>query len=373
MQNEALADERIDYDVDEAADCLEDLRAAVDDCDVQDFFDAQGSHVLSIIGNGRPGILGDACDNVTGDQTCEPPAVEGEPCVQNEDCADGLRCDFDAVTGSTVCVGLAGEGEPCDQTSECEAGLQCLQDANFNNVCTVVGQPGSPCFQDADCGLGLICVDDPQSSSNRCAAPSGSGDPCTSATQREPGLDCRISDDGTRNICRGVSAEGQRCEATADCAPNLDCRVDDTGSFNICRVLSGDDEACVNDLDCAAGLTCSNTTFPATCQGPPGPGGACFSDDECGDLVCRFDPTAGQNVCAALADLDDACTTDNDCVLGAHCRDLAGEGTTFVCTDKLDLGAECNDDAECISGVCDSRGDFYTDQIKRDYDVCDGL
>ncbi len=75
QQDESLVEERIEFDVDEAGDCLDDLSEAVADCDAGDFFDAQGTYLLQMLSDGQPGVLGDACDgaidgDVDDDDTC---------------------------------------------------------------------------------------------------------------------------------------------------------------------------------------------------------------------------------------------------------------------------------------------------------------
>ena len=110
QQNESLGEERVTYDADEAVDCLDDLRDAVDECDAGDFFDAQGTYLLQMLDDGQPGLAGDSCDN----------AVEGDV---DED--DTCFADYECKRGSCVV-------EPAEN------------EVNLEGECQGDGEPGSP-------------------------------------------------------------------------------------------------------------------------------------------------------------------------------------------------------------------------------------
>jgi hypothetical protein len=102
-QNEALREERITFDADEAVDCLDDLVDAVDDCDAGDFFDAQGTYLLQMLDDGRPGIPGDFCDNAI-----EGDLDEGDDCFADYECDEGtclVTPGPDEVTAEGECQG----------------------------------------------------------------------------------------------------------------------------------------------------------------------------------------------------------------------------------------------------------------------------
>ncbi len=84
QQNESLVAERVTYDPEEAVECLADLRAAADDCDAAEYFEASGTWLVQLLDNGQPGILGRSCDNV----------IEGEvdtddECFATYECKEG--------------------------------------------------------------------------------------------------------------------------------------------------------------------------------------------------------------------------------------------------------------------------------------------
>jgi hypothetical protein len=89
-QNESLREERVKYDADEAASCLDELHQAVDDCDIKDFFKKDGSYMSTLVSSGQPGIFGGACeDAVKGD------VDDGDTCFAQYECKRGA-CDFSA-------------------------------------------------------------------------------------------------------------------------------------------------------------------------------------------------------------------------------------------------------------------------------------
>lgn len=112
-QAESLREERVEFDPDEAEDCITELRTAVDECDPQAFFEAQGTYLASLIDSGRPGVLGDGCDNVI-----EGVVDEGDECFASYECQKG-QC---LATGPDVtiegeCVGTDTPVNPFDNAN----------------------------------------------------------------------------------------------------------------------------------------------------------------------------------------------------------------------------------------------------------------
>jgi hypothetical protein len=100
QQNVSLAEERITYDGDEAVDCLETMATAVAECNMADFFEAQGTYLAQLLDNGQPGILGDGCDN----------AIEGAV-EENDDCFAQYECESGACVNQSVGDEFTLEGE----------------------------------------------------------------------------------------------------------------------------------------------------------------------------------------------------------------------------------------------------------------------
>lgn len=100
-QNESLAEERIEFDADEAEDCIVELREAVAECDPGAFFEAQGTYLSQLVDTGRPGVLGRGCDNAI-----EGAVDEGDECFASYECQRG-QCQPTTgdVTAEGECVG----------------------------------------------------------------------------------------------------------------------------------------------------------------------------------------------------------------------------------------------------------------------------
>lgn len=107
QQNESLREERIQYDADEAVDCLDDLRKAVDECDATEFFESGGTWLSGLLDNGQPGVLGDSCDNAI-----EGNVDTGDECFASYECEKG-SCVVQNTGGDISAEGeCTGEGTP---------------------------------------------------------------------------------------------------------------------------------------------------------------------------------------------------------------------------------------------------------------------
>lgn len=116
--NESLVAERIEYDAEEAAECLSDLRQAVDECDATEFFEAGGSWLAQLIDNGQPGVLGDSCDNAI-----EPKVDTGDDCFASWECERGacvVQNSGNDVSAEGECTGEGTPQNPFDGTVELE-------------------------------------------------------------------------------------------------------------------------------------------------------------------------------------------------------------------------------------------------------------
>ena len=92
------------------------------------------------------------CDSVT--NLCAAPPSDGQPCLNETYCAEGLVCDSKAQ----LCVVPPGDGQPClgDHGSHyCALPYRC--DLN-THLCVPLPGDGEPCLDEPDrCGEGLLC------------------------------------------------------------------------------------------------------------------------------------------------------------------------------------------------------------------------
>lgn len=122
------------------------------------------------------------------DGLCGPlPGVDQE-CVGQNQCAEGLGCDF-LPTGS-ICSQPSGAGGACTNDSMCTSGLYC--DVG-SLICTPYEAAGAECTDGNECGPGHTCM--LEAGSATCVDPPGEGESCF--------LECA---DGL--LCETVSEQG---------------------------------------------------------------------------------------------------------------------------------------------------------------------
>ena len=126
------------------------------------------------------------------------------------------------------------------------------------------------------------------------------------------GTDCNIDTDCDSGICRdGVCSE---CRGQSDCASNTECLASFALGYYACV------EIVLGEL-----------------------GASCSGNEDCASGHCK------SNVCSE-------CRNDNHCVGAQECvDDTAGVGY-FICQGgDLALGAPCDVDSACASGVCNNN------------------
>lgn len=118
QQNESLVEERIQYDADEAVDCLEDLRKAADECNPATFFEASGTYLSGLLHTGQPGVLGDSCENAL-----EGVVESGDECFASYECETGAcvtQPGPNEVTAEGECAGDTRPENPFEQNIDFE-------------------------------------------------------------------------------------------------------------------------------------------------------------------------------------------------------------------------------------------------------------
>ena len=153
-------------------------------------------------------IDGSICDYDT--ETCVPKQVNGGPCIDSYDCADGLAC-LGYYEG--VCSLPRNEGEFCVGEACGRMGLSC---DTTTNVCVQVQHAGALCNPDIDlCGWGLGC----NPSTNTCQVIGGIGTPCVDDYEcGDWTLYCDIDYlTQTEGTCRQLKANGAACTSPWEC------------------------------------------------------------------------------------------------------------------------------------------------------------
>lgn len=230
--------------------------------------------------------------------------------VSDGDCRPDPSCPAcDVCTG--VCV---DDAAPCASSSSCDADQHCSVE---DGVCNPSPDclPGEPCI---DLCFGT-CVDDPAM--------------CFDSTECPESKHC-TTDDGVCNftficdadgvcyeVCSGTCAPdpvpGTPCTSSDACADGARCTTED----GVCNPPPG----------CGPGQLC-----PAVCYGtcePVEPPPFCYSDDDCGGLVCTVslgacdpDPTCPMcAVCTGTCVEPTPCASSNQCPAGVTCSTEQGD------------------------------------------------
>lgn len=270
-----------------------------------------------------------SCLGPSGETTCRPLGVAGEPCWSKDSygCATGFVCS------QSVCVtpGARKSGDPCSYNVDCASNLIC----NWSNapfVCTAPALVGEPCGNDTDCVEGLVCPSK-AFEARTCDCPTcGSTEVCGA----------------TGCIAPGTVARGKACGHNADCATGLVCVWAEKPY--VCAPPRKLGEPCGHPTDCAEGLGCGNDATCRTaceteatcaqgevcvgvCQPPSALGGSCGDAADCvAGLVC-----ASAKTCAEPKQAGEACTSASDCLADLWC-----DSKTWTCVPDLELGGACS-------------------------------
>jgi hypothetical protein len=283
-----------------------------------------------------------------GSRSCQD--LEYPACRDDERCRDGETCTIGAGRSVGLCGGGSSGG--CRNDNECPVNQRCI-----DTVC--VPEPTDECVRAADCAAGQTCE------AGRCVDP--------------PAGDCQSDDDcvgGARCIAgrciAGGSRLGQPCDANTPCAAGESCST--LGAGNALCVT-----ACGSSRDCAAGFFCWNVAGSRQCL-PERllEGGGC---GEAGAPLCqtRLQPgvacgQAGAPMCQSLLCIGEVgdsscrnnCGANGNCGANEFCFYWPRQGEldvflTGACASDQELpgrstaGAFCATDADCRSGLCESR------------------
>ena len=325
-----------------------------------------------------------------------------EPCLTNACSPSTGQCQQGAAADGTACE----DDDPCTVGDECVSFLQqCLgtvKSCDDGDVCTADSCDAftGECTSDAAGADGLSCtVEDPCIKGAACDSGECIGeDFCNCTTDAK----CGFLDDG--DVCTGVftCVEG-RCDfdeaSVVICIDSnpFDCIDQECSPAQ--GVCSAVPREAGSECDDAFGLCTSNDT----CQ----LGGACVGDvvvecsdptpDDCSDFTCV--PELG--ACGEIrrddtltCDDDNACTNNDQCVLGACQGTLAPCNDSSPCTEDIcsaslgclhvelygpcDDGDPCTEGSFCQDGVCEPGDDICSCseeadcQFLDDGDVCTG-
>ncbi len=203
--------------------------------------------------------------------------ADGELCQTDVQCTS-LSCDIDLIACDAACC--AGTCTPIPRATlgqACPAGY-CVDDSicGDSSICEAKGGLYTACYEDYECAKGYVCLGE------TCILPQTRGGACIDDECGLLGLVC----DTTVNTCVQVQYEGAVCNPEVDlCGEGLEC---DAGS-NLCRPPPGIGGECESDYDCGdASLFCDQPDYGSigTCRQLKANGASCLSSWECQSYNC---------------------------------------------------------------------------------------
>lgn len=236
----------------------------------------------------------------------------GATCTSSAQCCNGSFCTFDPISymQTGTCAAPLPEGSYCVEPSWCASG-NCRDNTCGSEQC--LGE-GKDCQGNWSCCNDLFCSGGPYVY-GECHRPRPLGEPCGGNEWCASGL-CR---DGAC-AAEGCTVIGEDCNGAGDCC----------SGFCAGSLMSYAEPACAWKL----------------AVGEP-----CAEDNNCDSDICR------DGECAADCQAEsEGCWWDNDCCSGNFCEYVEGAGGVYssVCTAQRGVGAECDWDHACVSGLCRS-------------------
>lgn len=247
------------------------------------------------------------------------------------------------------------------------------------------------CLLIAGCSLVIGCMEEEEPAVRtrevfcRDFAAAACNEEVVSVCQAPDAEACRESqEDFCRTIVHDTFA-GERSQECIDAVAEAYADGDLTGSELVTVRLLGEPcdqlsrgpreegQSCMERGDCnsAAGFDCvmKSDRMSGTCEIPDvvSPGEDCEADQ----AVCTDNFFCNGENCIAARDLGDPCMHHEECGDEGFC-DVDGE-----CAARFEIGAACDDDAQCERGICDDSDDerTCTDLIRlgRNEPLCDDL
>jgi len=305
------ADEDCDGTVDEGLGSEEVCNMTDDDCD--------GRVDEGVMDPEECNGLDDDCDgNVDEDVVSDATDL----CNMRDDDCDGL-IDEDARATAEVCNGI---DDDCDETVDEDVPL-------LPEVC------GNDADDDCD---GSVDEGMPETCNNI-------DDDCDTQTDEMPGSLCTPPESCYFGVCEAPSClnGGIVCDATQFCDP----------TDGLCKIRAGGE--CDPDTPCPDGQRCNlalGVCVTLTPYGDP-----CIVDSQCDvDVACVDLGALGAG--GAERRCLSACCTQDDCPSGTVCRADPVRGSRlclpsglFDPGSRVADGGSCDNDAQCLSGVCQSN------------------
>ena len=278
---------------------------------------------------------------------CADKLQEGNPCREDDLCADELVCKED-VDGDNKCLRENSEnvkpGLNQECTSECANDYVCEESEADENLKYCKVNIGDSCNDTDNCVKIADCVG---SSDKKClilekkSCTQNQHDTCISGF-------CKKGENDTYT-CEKKLTENTSCSVDMDiCDEGLECRLERTDALKDTKclpILPNLGEDCTQELGCKEGLECQSVSDTENkCK--VSTGYECSENNDCiNDHECR----KGNNeedtpkTCIELPGFNELCV--DHCKTGLECQSVSD--TENKC--KVSTGYECSENNDCIN------------------------
>ncbi len=329
----------------------------------------------------------------SGGAACDPALCPGlDTACRTRACAP--ECGFIDAPSATPCSDSTGMGTLCDGNGSC---VECLENTDCaTNLCLsgscapqsclnsqldngeIAVDCGGPC---PGCGAGTDCNDDSDCASNLCEKGNDRCAPCQ--VDGDNDFECSGNEYCSNGVCLSDKADGDLCVDDEECDSG-DCAEDDGTCCD--RRCNTNCEACLisksglangtcgfvtaagsdPDGECAdqGSASCGATGMGCTGTAPQcvvyaagavcSPSAICFGGTSSPSASCDGQGTCTLDVptsCVPYACNNPGTACRTSCVNAGDCH-AAYYCVGISCMARLNLGANCSTDNQCLSNAC---------------------
>jgi hypothetical protein len=301
------------------------------------------------------------CLFVNGLGRCDVQRGVGLPCANDDNCSDGLFCDFNpASPGERICFNALANNETCSRNLQCESGY-CDNLFPGTNTCLAKVADGSACLsrRDDQCVSGYCEIRSVVEIGQIDTFPNGF---CSIDNDCPGASTCDLTRSQCTELCRAQAADGVTCALNAECMSENCVGVQQFVTPGQCQTVPLlDGQICSSDFQCQSEFC---NPLSNLCQTLPlANGDQCTSDFQCASNVC-------DSVCVEGLAAGADCATER-CATALYCdRSI----TPSLCVAKHQAGEQCESSLECHGACREIFGRFRCDTTPVvDAFVCDGI
>ncbi|EFA83379.1 hypothetical protein PPL_04172 [Heterostelium album PN500] len=291
--------------------------------------------------------------------------IQGADCKSNAQCAPGFRCE-----GNSTCTTARKEGDICIDDNECAFGLKCVNSESNSKCRNAKYVPnGGACTYNYQC-LGSMSCD----KQNKCSLNEGT---CSMNEECPHGEYCK------QGHCKKMITLDADCNFPEDICeyPNICSATDGRSTKGKCKPMFSKQpgDTCFaqfGECNMAQGYSCpSSGGAISSCQ-PILPGINCVDDSGCDPKwsVCSCGSDSSNTTCQNRIYFDNTCQTEyskyRECLVRNRCpysNSIEGSGQPQNSRSSCDL-THCGNETVCFYAAC-LRTEFPCG-VPKDIGIC---